>query len=63
MESSQININSLGIKAQTKNEIYRFLTTEADMYLPPQKETSIYFVRDIFKNRKKARISYFWIYI
>ena len=61
MEPSQINLNNLGIKAQTENELYRFLTSEADLYLPPQKETSIYFVRDILKNRKKVRANKFKI--
>ena len=44
----------LGIKAKTKNELYRLSTTEANLYLPSQKETSIYFVRDIVQGRKKA---------
>ena len=62
MESAHVNLNSLGLKAQTKNEIYRFLVTEAEMYLPPQKETSIYFVRDIFHNRKRVSSSFDFIY-
>ena len=49
MEAQRINLNMLGIKARTKNELYRLLTTEANLYLPPQKETSIYFVRDKVK--------------
>ena len=36
METSTLNLNSLAIKARTKNELYRLLTTEANMYLPPQ---------------------------
>ena len=32
------------------------LTTEASMYLPPQQETSIYFVRDIVHGRKEVGI-------
>ena len=56
MEGIKINLNVLGIKARTKNELYRLLTTEANMYLPPQKETSIYFVRDIIHGRKKASL-------
>ena len=55
MEGSFINLNSLGVKAKTKNELYRLLTTEANMYLPPQKETSIYFIRDIIHGRKRVR--------
>ena len=54
MEKSRINLNMLGIKAKTKNELYRLLTTEANLYLPSQKETLIYFVKDIVHGRKKA---------
>ena len=54
MEGSRINLNLLGVKARTKNELYRLLTTEVNMYLPPQKETSIYFVRDIIHGRKRV---------
>ena len=54
MEPNRINLNMLSIKARTKNELYRILTTEAGLYLPPQKETSIYFVRDIIKGRRKV---------
>ena len=59
MEKSDINLNLLGIKAQTKNELYRLLTVEAKLYLPPQKETSIYFIRGIVNGRK--RVIYFLI--
>ena len=38
MEESRINLNMLGIKAKTKNELYRLLTTEANLYLSPQKK-------------------------
>ena len=61
MEGSRINLNLLGIKARTKNELYRLLTTEANLYLPPQKETSIYFVRDIVQDRKKVSL-FFYIF-
>ena len=58
METSTLNLNSLAIKARTKNELYRLLTTEANIYLPPQQETSIYFVRDIIQGRRKDRLSF-----
>ena len=54
MEGSRKNLNLLWIKARTKNELYRLLTPEASLYLPPRKETSIYFVRDIVQGRKKV---------
>ena len=45
----------LGIKAQTKNELYRILKIEAKLYPPPQKETSIYFIRVTLNGKKKVR--------
>ena len=51
MEKLSLNLNDLSIKARTKNELYRILTTEDNLYLPPQKETSIYFIRDIIHGR------------
>ena len=55
---STINVSQLGVKARSKNEMYRLLTVEAKIYLPPQKECSIYFIRDIFHGQKKVYIGY-----
>ena len=52
-----INVSQLGTKAKSENEMYRKLTVEANIYLPPQKECSIYFIRDIFNGKKKIDIS------
>ena len=52
MERIGVNISTIEIKAQTKNELYRVLTVEVKLYLPPQKETSIYFIRGIFNGSK-----------
>ena len=54
MDKWDININSLGMKAQTKNEFYRILMVEAKLYLSSQKETSIYFIRGVVNGRKKG---------
>ena len=56
-----INLAQLGTKAKSKNEMYRILTIEAKIYLPPQKECSIYFIRDIFLGKKKVIVRLFWI--
>ena len=69
MEQSNVNLNQLAIIARTKNEMYSILTKEANLYLPPQKETSIYFVREIIRGRKKVRniyiisfnLEFFWM--
>ena len=54
MEKWEIDISSLGMKAQTKNEYYRILKVEVNLYLPPQKETSIYFIWEVVNGRKKV---------
>ena len=54
MENKMLNILALGTKFQSKNEMFRFLTTEVNMHLPPQKECSIYFVRDILAGTKRV---------
>ena len=33
-----INVSQLRVKARSKHEMYRLLTVEAKIYLPPQKE-------------------------
>ena len=49
----------LGMKARTKSEMYRLLTVDADLYLPPQREASIYFIREIIMGRKRYCYSKF----
>ena len=56
MEKRELNLSILGSKAQTKNELYRVLTVDAKLYLPPQKETSIYFIRGILNGKKQVLI-------
>ena len=46
-----INVSQLGAKARSKHKIYRILTVEDIFYLPPQKECSIYFIRDISQGK------------
>ena len=54
MNLEAINLNILGTKAQSKVEMYRLLTVDANLFLPPQRDTSIYFIRDIIENRRKV---------
>ena len=53
MEVSRINLKLLGIKSKTKNELYRIFKTEANLYLPPQKDTSIYLSETSFKTGRR----------
>ena len=54
MESTEINVMMFGNKAQSKHELYQLLTVEANLYLPPEKETSIYFIEEIFQQSKQV---------
>ena len=58
MESSIANLNSVGIKAKSKGELYRMLVCEGNMYLMPQKEWGIAFISDIWVGRKKVLFSF-----
>ena len=54
MNRDSIDIRYLSTKAQSKHEIYRLITVEANLYLPPEKEWSIYFIRDILQLKKRV---------
>ena len=54
MNLESINLNILGTQAQSKVEMYLLLTVDANLFLPPQRDTSIYFIRDIIENRRKV---------
>ena len=56
MESTKINVMMLGNKAQSKHELYRLLIVEANLYLPLEKENSIYFISEIVQHRKQVRL-------
>ena len=57
---STIKVSQLGVKARSKNEMYRLLTVEAKIYPPPQKECSIYFIRmQEFKQTMALKSLYF----
>ena len=54
-----VNLNILGTKAQTKVEMYRLLTVDCGLYLLPQREASIYFIKDITEQRKRVMLFYY----
>lgn len=54
MDYIEYSVDRIGLKARTKAELYKILTVEARLYLPPQQETSIEFIRDILTGKKKV---------
>ena len=58
MERTSFNIGELGLKANSKYEIYRLLTVERQFYLPPVAETSIEFIGEILRREKSVNIQF-----
>ena len=54
MERTKVNLIDLGMKARTKSEMNRLLTVDTDFYLPPQRDASIYFIRESIMGSKKV---------
>ena len=50
----RINFLEIGNNAKSKYEIYRILTVEGGMYLPPEKECSMTFISEIWIGDKKV---------
>ena len=59
MDQINLNLQEIGLKAKSKTEIYRILTVEGELCLPPQKETNMQFISDIIVGDKKVGVS-FW---
>ena len=48
MERASLNLEEVGSKANCKWELYRLLTVEGCLYFPPQDQTNMEFISDIF---------------
>ena len=54
MEEARITVLDLGIKARSKREVYRLLSTDGDEYLPPEKEANYDYLASILRGDKKV---------
>ena len=61
METSRIILYEVGIKAKSFKELYRLLTVEGGLYLPPSEYTNMSFISDICFGDKK--VVFVWITI
>ena len=57
MQTSRVNLLEVSSKAQSKPEMYRLLTVEEGLYLPPQDQTNMEFISDIAFQVKKVSLS------
>ena len=53
-EEEKLTVLDCGVKGKSKIEIYRILTTEGGVYLPPAKECNYQFIRAIMTGDKKV---------
>ena len=51
-EAAMTDVKTFGAKFGTKAEIYRFLTVEASLYLPPYETITIWHMRDLASGDK-----------
>jgi hypothetical protein len=58
LELHVLDIGHAKAVAQTNHEIYRILTVEGELYLPPEKSVGLFFIRDIMTGKKKVRLRY-----
>ena len=54
---NQLTVTECGVKAKSKIEVYRVLTTEGGVYLPPPKECNYKFVQAIITGTKRVCLS------
>ena len=54
VDNAVLIINPVGSKAKALQEIYRILTTEGGVYLPPSQEWNYNFIRDIITGGKRV---------
>ena len=52
MEKKTVNLLDLGGKASSKSELYRLLTSEGHLYLPPYKLCSVDFIAEIIDEQR-----------
>ena len=51
----KVDVNLFNAKFGTKGEIYRFLATEAMVYLPPYQTVTIWHLKELASSTKKVR--------
>ena len=49
-----MNLLEVGDKAKSKIELYRILTSEGNLYLPPYKYCSVDFIADIMEGKRQV---------
>ena len=56
MEKVTLNLIEVGGKTRSKLELYKLLTVDGHLYLPPYKYCSVDFMADIIEGKRKVGI-------
>ena len=51
--NATVNAASFGAKFSSKREVYRFLVTEAGVYLPTYETVTVFHMRDLVAGRRR----------
>ena len=52
-QAAKVTAATFGAKYTNKREVYRFLATEANVYLPPMDNVTIWHLRDLARGERK----------
>ena len=52
----KVNLVKLGNSAKSKHELYRVLTVESGLSLPPEKKTNMTYISEIYIGDKKVGV-------
>ena len=58
-----MNISKLSTVARLKGEVYRLLTYQGKLYLPPKSYANADFVSDVLSSYKKVRLRFSFYFI
>lgn len=50
---ASVSSKEFAAKYRSKREIYNFLATDVEIYLPPYDNVTIYFLKDLMRGKKK----------
>ena len=63
MERGSLTTMEFGVKARSKNEVYRLLATEGNLYLPPMKESNYDYIANLLCGDKRVFSVALWIHL
>ena len=54
-QRSRLNVRTVGAKMKSKREIWNFMVTDVDAFLPHEHCVTIYHLKDLLSGKKKGK--------